>query len=401
MELMVEQKYKLTEVGFMPSDWIVSSVGSAFSICNNLRLPLSEIVRKERKGIYPYYGPTKIQDYINEYRAEGEFALIGEDGDHFLKWNTLAMTQLATGKFNVNNHAHLVKGKHNQTTTQWFYYFFKHRDVTNFLTRQGAGRYKLTKATLQQLPCGFPPTLEEQTAIATALSDTDALITGLEKLIAKKRNIKQGALQELLRPRDGWEVKRLHEIVIEARLGGNYQNTTRANDYPLIKMGNIGRGYISIDKLEYIEGSITNEQDKLTYGDLLFNTRNTLELVGKVAIWKAELPTAYYNSNLMRLKFSPRYVASNFLMNAFFNGRRLINQLRDIATGTTSVAAIYTRDLMNVEFKLPPLDAQKSIVDALFAMDSEIDALERKLAKYKEIKQGMMQVLLTGKVRLV
>ena len=73
----------------IPSDWEVKAIGEAFEICNNLRLPINEDERKKIKGKYPYYGPTKIQDYINEYRLEGTYALIGEDGDHFLKWKAL------------------------------------------------------------------------------------------------------------------------------------------------------------------------------------------------------------------------------------------------------------------------------------------------------------------------
>lgn len=118
----VPEGYKQTEIGAIPTDWEVMPVSKAFNICNNLRLPLSAKVREGMSGIYPYYGPTKIQDYISEYRIEGEYALIGEDGDHFLKYNTVDQTQLATGKFNVNNHAHLIRG--NIATAKWFFLVF-------------------------------------------------------------------------------------------------------------------------------------------------------------------------------------------------------------------------------------------------------------------------------------
>ena len=137
--------YKHTEVGIIPEHWEVKTIGDAFDICNHLRYPISQDDRKKIPGEYPYYGPTKAQDFINEYRVEGEYALIGEDGDHFLKWRDAQMTLLVKGKFNVNNHAHLVKGVNNLTS--WFFYYFQHRDITSYLTRQGAGRYKLNKST--------------------------------------------------------------------------------------------------------------------------------------------------------------------------------------------------------------------------------------------------------------
>ncbi len=151
----MSEGYKQTEVGVIPKNWKVQSVGEAFEIRNNLRLPINRKIRESMEGQYPYYGPTNVQGYINEYRVEGEHALIGEDGDHFLKWRDLSMTLLVNGKFNVNNHAHIVRGVKNLTS--WFYYFFSHRELTTHLTRQGAGRYKLTKSTLVNIPCAIPP----------------------------------------------------------------------------------------------------------------------------------------------------------------------------------------------------------------------------------------------------
>lgn len=105
------------------------------------------------------------------------------------------MTLLVRGKFNVNNHAHVVKGICNETA--WFYYYFSHRDLTPYLTRQGAGRFKLTKQGLAAISCVIPPP-DEQRAIAGALSDVDGLLGALDQLIAKKRDLKQAAMQQLL-----------------------------------------------------------------------------------------------------------------------------------------------------------------------------------------------------------
>ena len=106
------------------------------------------------------------------------------------------MTLLVSGKFNVNNHAHLIRAG-TKNLAAWFYYCFSHRDLTPFLTRQGAGRYKLTKNVLLGIPCALPPP-PEQKVITAALSDTNALIESLEQLVTKKGYIKQGAMQELL-----------------------------------------------------------------------------------------------------------------------------------------------------------------------------------------------------------
>ena len=115
-------------LGRIPAHWEVKRVRHAVRVVNNNRVPLSSAQRAEMRGPYPYWGPTGALDQINEYRYEGEFALIGEDGDHFTKHRLWPMTQWATGRFNVNNHAHVVASG-NACTARWFYYSFLHRDI--------------------------------------------------------------------------------------------------------------------------------------------------------------------------------------------------------------------------------------------------------------------------------
>ena len=198
-----------------------------------------------------------------------------------------------------------------------------------------------------------------------------------------------------------WEVKKFKEILIEGKLGGNYENAEANTGIPVIKMGNLDRGVIKIEKIQYLpEDEEFNKEDVLKEGDLLFNTRNTLELVGKVAIWKNELPFAVYNSNLMRMKFDEKYVASNWFINYAFNSHPILSQLKGIATGTTSVAAIYGRDLYTIKFVLPSIPEQKAIAHILGLMDTAINKNNQLLAKKELQKKWLMQNLLTGKKRL-
>ena len=161
---------------------------------------------------------------------------------------------------------------------------------------------------------------------------------------------------------EDWEVKPLRSILLNGRLGGNYSNQAVDAELPLMKMGNVARSYFDISKVEYIASGIApEEQHRLRYGDVIFNTRNTLDLVGKVAMWRNELPVAYYNSNLMRFEFKPSEIGSNEYANYAFNTDSSVSRLRALATGTTSVAAIYTRDLLDFSFAVPPLREQSAI----------------------------------------
>jgi len=195
-----------------------------------------------------------------------------------------------------------------------------------------------------------------------------------------------------------WNIKELSVILKSTQLGGNYPNSVLNAEYVLIKMGNLGREFIDLKKIFYIKSETIPQQiDKSNYGDILFNTRNTLDLVGKVAIWKDELPLAFFNSNIMRLVFKDEEISSNFFMNYILNTPKSLHQLRGIATGTTSVAAIYTRDLIKIKVPVPTKTEQTAIATALNDADALITQLEKLIAKKRAIKQGAMQELLKPK----
>ncbi|MBW7914200.1 MAG: restriction endonuclease subunit S [Taibaiella sp.] len=199
-----------------------------------------------------------------------------------------------------------------------------------------------------------------------------------------------------------WEEKELGEILVEGRLGGNYENSEADAGIPVIKMGNLDRGIINTHKLQYLpKDSEYFEEDILNKNDLLLNTRNTLELVGKVAIWREELSKALYNSNLLRMTFHKDVIANNVFMNYLFNTQTTISSLRSIATGTTSVAAIYTKDLLKLIISFPSLSEQQKIADCLSSLDELIDAESQKLDALKDHKKGLMQQLFPAQGKTV
>jgi type I restriction enzyme S subunit len=192
-----------------------------------------------------------------------------------------------------------------------------------------------------------------------------------------------------------WVEDSIENLVLSYKLGGNYQNSNEENQYPLIKMGNVGRGYFVTNKLEYITGETPSFDDEILEGDLFFNTRNTLDLVGKVAVWRGELPKAYYNSNLLRLKFK-----NNYFYNYVFNSYWGLKKLKRIASGTTSVAAIYTKDLMRLKVAVPQNSLeQRKIADFITLVDKKLSLLKEKYTLLAQYKKGVMQKLLKQETR--
>ncbi|HBB0686327.1 TPA: hypothetical protein J1A37_003851, partial [Escherichia coli] len=192
-----------------------------------------------------------------------------------------------------------------------------------------------------------------------------------------------------------YKLTELGDALIGYSLGGNYANSCDVTSNPLIKMGNLGRGYINTEKVEYIQNNerITDD-NKLEIGDLLFNTRNTLDLVGKVAIWRGELERAYFNSNIMRMVFD-----NNYYMNYALNTKKSLAKLKAIASGTTSVAAIYTKDLKKLKIWIPSINEQTKIGDFLSSVDDKVTLLNKQYDLLCQYKKGMMQKIFNQEVR--
>ena len=278
---------------------------------------------------------------------------------------------------------------------QWLH--AKENTIQNKVTATGIGAGKLDTADLQNLKL-YKPSFEEQTKISSFLSAVDEKISQLTQKHQLLSQYKQGMMQKLFSQQirfkaddggefGGWERVKFKDILISYRLGGNYSNSENKTPYPLIKMGNLGRGTISTNKIEYIpcEEKI-DAIDLIKTNDLFFNTRNTLELVGKVAIWRDELPHAYYNSNLMRLEFE-----NNIFMNYLLNERTTLEKLKSIASGTTSVAAIYTKDLLKINLEIPCLEEQTKIANFLSSIDQKIEVVVQQIEQAKQWKKGLLQ----------
>jgi type I restriction enzyme, S subunit len=389
MSAAMRTGYKQTELGVIPEDWKVTCVGDAFEICNGLRLPISQLVRDQMIGDFPYYGPTSVQGWINEHRVEGEYALIGEDGDHFLKWRTQSMTLLVSGKFNVNNHAHLVRGADNQT--QWFYWFFANRDITSSLTRQGASRYKLTKASLIRLLCVLPPPAEQR-AIASALSDVDALLAKLDQLIAKKRDLKQAAMQQLLTGETRlpgfsgeWEVRRLGDIAdcldnLRLPLNESQRNKMRG-DIPYCGANGV---------LDFVDDYVLDDDVILIaedggYFDEFATRPIAYRMSGK----------CWVNNHAHILKAKTGH--DQCLMFYLLVHKDIQSFL---ASGTR--AKLNKSEMNKIELRFATeIEEQTAIATLLSDIDADITALEARRDKTRALKQGMMQVLLSGQIRLI
>lgn len=389
---------------FVPKGWSASTVGDACHIRNDLRLPISREERAGVTGIYPYYGPTGELDKIDHYRLDGTFALIGEDGDHFLDVKKKPQTILVSGKFNVNNHAHVIESTA-VCGAEWFYNYFRHRSLKPYLTRQGAGRYKLNKAALQELAIILPP-VHEQAAINALFREWNIAIEKTEQLIAAKerhythelsRLISQGQhprshvgnFAHELSERNRGKATILGDFLTESRDSDTEQDPAKRLTVRLHLQGIESRGVRGTES----DGATTYFRRRS--GQLIYGKQNIFR--GAIGIIPPELDGYSSTQDLPSFDIDSGVDPQWFFY--WLSRKSFYTTLESLAAGSGS-KRLHPDEFFKVPIILPDLATQTAIALYLNTLRAEIFTLGVYVEKLKEQKRGLMQKLLTGQWRV-
>lgn len=393
MKMKLKAGYKQTEVGVIPNDWEIKSIEELCIPSGLVRGPFGGALKKEsfvERGYKVYeqknaiYGNVNLGTYFidkSKFIELKRFEILKDDFILSCSGTIGKLYQIPESfEQGIINQA-LLKITINKKIycDKYFFHFFvwdkfQLKIIDN--TQGGAMKNLVGMPIFKATKIPIPPTKSEQTAIATALSDADALISSLEKLIEKKRNIKQGAMQQLLKPKKGWVVKKLGEIC-EIKKGQLITEATAVNgDIPVIAGGK---------KPSYFHNNANR-----------FGKTITISGSGANAGYVAFFEVPIFASDCSTIEEAGNYS----LEYLFYNLQLLQNKIYKAQTGGAQ-PHIHPSDLAPFEILFPDLKIQESIAETLKDMDSEIDSLEKKLSKSKQLKQGMMQELLTGKIRLV
>jgi type I restriction enzyme S subunit len=398
--MQVKKGYQRTEVGVIPKEWYVVNlgeltvkVGSGITPTGGERVYKKEgrpFLRSQNVG----WGHLLMDDiaFIDDNTHETFHATEIMENDVFLNITgaSIGRSAVAGNRVvggNVNQHVCIIRTVKEKLHPHFLNFFLLskvgQKQIDSF--QAGGNRQGLNFGQIRSFKISLPPTKVEQTAIATALSDTDTLISRLEKLIAKKRNIKQGAMQQLLTSKKRlpgfsgeWEVKKLGEVCGKITTGKLDANA-------MVENGKY-RFYTCAKEYYWIDCYAFNTEALLVSG----NGAN----VGYIYHYKGKF-NAYQRT----------YVLSDFsediLYIKLFMDRKLQNRIKtEVNAGNTPYIKMGT--LTKMEIQIPPTKSeQTAIAQTLSDMDAEIEQLELKLDKYRMIKQGMMQELLTGRIRLV
>ena len=383
----------------MSPNWKTQSLGSVVTLQRGYDLPY----RLRKPGSIPIVTSSGIEDIHCEAKVKGPGVVTG-------RYGTIGEVFFIRGDFWPLNTTLYVRDFHGNDPL-FTSYFLQTIDFHSYSGKTGVPG--VNRNDLHEVEVSFPPTKAEQEAIAEALSDADALIESLWQLIAKKRDLKQGAMQGLLTGRrrlpgfsGKWEDRTLFE------LAGSRKDLFDDGDWiesehitnegvRLVQTGNIGIGrFVEKDEKKYIfESSFVSLRCKeIRQGDLLIC--RLAEPAGRACLLPDIGEEKIVTSVDVTIFRPPTSSANRVFIANLFSTDQWFRAVSDRSGGTTH-KRIARRALGRLRIRVPCVDEQTAIAGILSDMDAEIAALEAKLAKSRGIKQGMMQELLTGRTRLI
>ena len=419
MEL--KSDYEQSEVGVIPKDWEVKLLMDVADVKGGKRLPkgryLTDVVNQ-----HPYirvadmymggvsmkdiqYVPVEVFPFIKNYRIY--------DSDLFI---SVAGTLGVVGKVPSRlDGANLTENADKITNIscdrEYLFYSLLSQRMQGIIESQKTigAQPKLALNRIQQFAIPFPPTQDEQRAIAAALSDVDMFIVALDTLIAKKRDLKTAAMQQLLTGkqrvatfnREWTLVKMAEHFTLKARIG--WQGLTTAEylqtgNYYLVTGTDFHNGRVNWSTCHYVD-AFRYDQDRniqLKQGDVLLTKDGT---IGKAGYVDALHGPATLNSGVFVIRPKSNIHHSLYLYYILIS-EIFDDFLNKLQAGST-ISHLYQKDFVSFSFSAPQIEEQIAIAKVLSDMDAELAALEAKRDKTRDLKRGMMQELLTGRTRLM
>ena len=409
--------HKMTDIGLIPNDWkvmTIEEVGHSFSYGVG-----AEAIPFDGKN--KYIRITDIDDESAQYRPTPMVSPSFFSEHHILKDGDIvvARTGASVGKSYLYSNTDgklifagfLMKFNVSGCNATYLAYHLRTKQYKQWVGTESArtGQPGLNIEQLKQFSFPTPSDSNEQNGIATVLANVDSLISSIEKAIIKKKMMKEGAMQQLLTGRirlnnstNEWIQVTFGDVISRFATGLNPRQNFTLNsggscNYVTIKDFKDGvLNFENCDKINQEACELINRRSDLRVGDLLFSS---IGRVGDAYVIKEEATDWNINESVYNLRPRHDLITSDFLY-YIIKSHEVYQKLQDAVTGST-LRSIKMNHLKAISFTIPPtIEEQLEIATILSSMDNEIQSLEAEKNKYISIKQGMMQKLLTGQIRL-
>lgn len=414
--------YKQTEVGRFPESWSVKELGdfapfitsgsrgwaNYYSEFGDVFLRITNL---SRSWLYPRLDDLK---FVSLPKGDSEGARTQlKDGDLLISITAdIGVVGYVNAKVPkpayINQHIALVRLDPSSVNSLYISYFLASANgqaLFRALADSGA-KAGMNLSTVRKILTVAPPSLDEQKAIADTLSDTDDLIESLEQLLTKKRQIRQGAIQELLTGKrrlagfsGEWIKKSLGECLLASPdYGINASAVPYSDRLPTyIRITDITEeGRFAPAPLVSVAHPCA-EKYYLNEGELVF--ARTGASVGKSYLYKTSDGVLVFAGFLIRVRLDPSILDSVFF--AYFVQTNIYWGWVKLMSMRSGQPGINSKEFSQLPLSVPSVTEQVAICSIISGIESEVVAIETKLQKTRHLKQSMMQELLTGRIRLV
>ncbi len=387
---MTPPGYKQTEVGVIPEAWEVKPLSELASLYQ----PITISAKQFKEAGYPVYGANGVVGFYHSANHHTWQVTVTCRG------STCGTVNRTVDECWITGNAMVLNCDQNKSLSKdFFYYLLLGQNLSDCIT--GTGQPQIVRSPIAAFRVAVPTSLPEQRAIATALSDVDALLAALDRLIAKQRDLKQAAMQQLLTGqtrlpgfKGQWEDTTLGEIG-QCIIGLTYKpENVVEHGLLVLRSSNVQNGRLAYNDNVHVNLKVADHL-YTRLGDILVCVRNgSRALIGKCAVIDDTAAGVTFGA------FMSVYRTKHwrFIIHAFQSGD-IQRQIRDNIGAT--INQITNKDMKAFRVKLPPEDEQTAIATVLSDMDLELAALEQRRDKTRALKQGMMQELLTGRTRLI
>ncbi len=380
--------YKLTDVGVIPEEWEVKPLSELASLYQ----PVTISAKQFTESGYPVYGANGVVGFYRSSNHQTWQVTVTCRG------STCGTVNRTVDECWITGNAMVLNCDQNKNLSKdFFYYLLLGQNMSDCIT--GTGQPQIVRSPLAAFRVAVPTSLPEQRAIATALSDVDTLLAALGRLIAKKRDLKQAAMQQLLTGQTRlpgftgkWETKRVLDLG-DVVTGGTPRTDVAifwGDGYPWITPTDISAHRDMFTSERAISRKGLDSIRALPPNTVLVTC---IASIGKNAI----LRTAGACNQQINAVTPNKNNSAEFLYYVFEASKQYLQA----NAGTTATSIISKAAFAQLTFTVPPLSEQTAIATVLSGMDAELAALEQRRDKTRALKQGMMQELLTGRTRLV
>lgn len=371
---------------------------------DSLRVPLNSRERAKRKGEYPYYGASGIVDYIDSYIFEGEYVLISEDGEN-LRSRQTPIAFKVDGKFWVNNHAHVIKGKE-PFLNDWIVYFFKNLDVNPYIT--GAVQPKLNRENLQLIEVSLPE-FDKARKIAFVLSKLDEKIELNYQINISLESIARSIFRErFVNNQDAkdWETKALGNVLEVLETGSRPKGGVSQTPVGVPSVGAesiVKIGYFDFSKTKYVPLDFFNsmrrghvkDRDVLLYKD----GGRPGEFIPHVSMFGDGFPFEIYsiNEHVYRLRVSAPLTQAFLYL--WLTSDEIMEEMKNRGTGA-AIPGLNSTALSGINITIPPknmLDNFSNIIEPLF---SKIFSNSKEIHTLMSLRDNLLPKLMNGEIEV-